>query len=139
MWGREEAQVHAPAFTKRDQKGILGGANLGQCPAGLDRAFTENGGFGSAARVRVVMLQGKQEREIRIAPERGGVGALRDRTIRGDKPVVGPVELLARGLKLVLILALNLRAQAAPDGIAETDQAANALGARGGQGMVIPN
>ena len=58
----------------------------------FDRVFAENGGLGRAARVGVVMFQGKQERQIRIAPEGGGVGAFRDRTMRGDKPVAGPVE-----------------------------------------------
>jgi hypothetical protein len=79
------------------------------------------------------MFQRKQERQIRIAPEGGSVGAFRDRTVRGDKPVVGPVELLARGLNLVFLRALNLRVQATPESIPETDHAADALGARRGQ------
>ena len=79
------------------------------------------------------MFQGKQKRQIRIAPEGGGVGAFRDRTVRGDKPVVGPVELLTRGQNQVFLRALNLRVQTAPDGIPETDHATDALGAGGGQ------
>jgi hypothetical protein len=73
------------------------------------------------------MLQGKQQGQVGIASESRGVGALGDRAMPGDKPVVGVVELLAGGLNLVFGAGLDLRAQTAPQSVAQADHAPDAV------------
>ena len=126
-------EVNATVLVQGDEQRLLRRADRFNRLAMMNRSFGENGGLGRPLRLVVVVLQRKQQRQIRVAVEGALVGAKIHRTKAPDKTVVSQIELLPRFDDTFLGAAVHLRPQTIPHRIPHRNQMPDARARLGGQ------
>jgi hypothetical protein len=81
-------EIDAAALIQGEEQGVLGRGDLHRSAAPLDRALTEDGGFGRALGLFIVVFEGEQQGQVGVAAEGGRVGPLREGAEPADEAVV---------------------------------------------------
>jgi len=105
-------EVNATLFVQGNQKCFFRLGDGFNRLAMMNRPFGEDGGLGRPLCFVVVVLQRKEQRQIRVTVEGALVGAEIQRAEPGGEPVVSDVELLARFDDAFYRAAVHLGAQA---------------------------